>query len=345
MKHLKHGAPRTMLSFAVLALTALLAGCEQQVLLSPKGQVGVEERDLMLFATGVMLLVVLPVIFMTLFFAWRYRSTNEKADYQPDWHHSTRIELVVWLIPLVIIVVLGAITWMGSHRLDPYRPLETPATATMKPLNVEVVSLDWKWLFIYPDQGVASVNEMAAPVGVPINFKLTSSSMMNSFFIPELGGQVYTMPGMRTALHLIADHAGDYDGISANFSGQGFAQMRFKAHALDQAGFDKWVADAKAGGQVLDRARYASLVQPSESHPVQHFALADATLFHDILNRCWDGKSVCADEEMHRQAMQRQARAALRRSAPVDFSRWADDVICAVRPERLTQLETPQSEN
>jgi len=334
-RQMKHGTPRTIVSFAVLALTAFLAGCENQVLLSPKGEIGVAERDLMLFATGLMLLVVLPVIFMTLYFAWKYRATNDKAEYKPDWHHSTKIEAAVWLIPCAIIVVLGTVTWIATHKLDPYRPLES----NVKPINVEVVALDWKWLFIYPDQGVASVNEMAMPVGVPVNFKLTSSNIMNSFFIPQLGSQVYSMPSMQTKLHLIADHEGVFDGISANYSGQGFAQMRFKAHSVDQAGFDKWIADAKASGQELSRERYASLVQPSEKSPVQYFAYNDKALFHNIVNRCWDGKSVCLDDQMHQAQMAQAARANLRKSSPVDFSLWANDIICAIQPQRLTQLE------
>ncbi len=338
---MKHGTPRTIVSFAVLALTAFLAGCENQVLLSPKGEVGVAERDLILFATGLMLLVVLPVIFMTLYFAWKYRATNEKADYEPDWHHSTRIELAVWLIPLAIIIVLGTVTWISTHKLDPYRPLVSDA----KPINVEVVALDWKWLFIYPDQGIATVNEMAMPVDVPVNFKLTSSNIMNSFFIPALGSMVYTMPSMQTKLHLIANHEDEFDGISANYSGQGFAQMRFRAHAYNQADFDKWVADVKAKGEPLSRERYASLVQPSEKHPVQFFTYDDKTLFHNIVNRCWDGKSVCLDDEMHRQQMIREARANLRKSSPVDFSQWANDIICATQPQRLSQLETSQRQN
>lgn len=332
---MKHGTPRTIVSFAVLALTVFLAGCENQVLLSPKGEVGLAERDLIYFATGLMLLVVIPVIGMTLYFAWKYRATNEKAEYLPDWHHSNKIELAVWLIPIFIIVVLGSVTWIATHKLDPYRPLVSDA----KPINVEVVALDWKWLFIYPDLGVASVNEMAMPVDVPVNFTLTSSSIMNSFFIPALGSQVYSMPSMQTKLHLIANHEGVFDGISANYSGQGFAQMRFKAHSFDQAGFDKWVADAKASGQDLSRERYASLVQPSEKAPVQHFAYTDKALFHNIVNRCWDGKSVCIDDQMHQEQMVREARSNLRKSSPVDFSQWANDILCLTQPQRLTQLE------
>lgn len=334
-RQMKHGTPRTIVSFAVLALTAFLAGCENQVLLSPKGEVGMAERDLILFATGLMLLVVLPVIGMTLYFAWKYRATNEKAEYLPDWHHSNKIEAAVWLIPVVIIVVLGTVTWISTHKLDPYRPL----VSDVKPINVEVVALDWKWLFIYPDLGVASVNEMAMPVNVPVNFKLTSSSIMNSFFIPALGSQVYSMPSMQTKLHLVANQEGVFDGISANYSGQGFAQMRFKAHSLNQADFDKWIADAKASGQELSRDRYASLVQPSEKAPVQYFAYNDKALFHNIVNRCWDGKSVCIDDMMHQEQMVREARADLRKSSPVDFSQWANDILCLTQPQRMTQLE------
>ncbi|MFC4626391.1 ubiquinol oxidase subunit II [Daeguia caeni] len=331
---MKHGTPRTIASFAVLALMALLAGCQNQVLLSPKGQVGMEERDLIILATCIMLLVVVPVIVLTLCFAWKYRASNEKADYQPDWHHSTKIELVVWLIPLAIIIALGTVTWISTHKLDPYRPLES----NVEPINVEVVSLDWKWLFIYPDQGIATVNELAVPVDVPVNFKLTSSSVMNSFFIPALGSQVYTMPNMQTKLHLIANQEGVFEGISANYSGQGFAQMRFKTLALKQADFDKWVEEAKAKGEELSRQRYASLVQPSEKDPVQFFVATDKRLFHDILNRCWDGKSVCLDDEMHRQQMARELRSTLRKSSPIDFSQWANDIICTIQPQRVSKL-------
>lgn len=332
---MKNGIPRAIISFAVMTLAVFLAGCDNQVLLSPKGQVGADVRDLILFATGIMLLVVLPVIFLTLYFAWKYRASNDKAEYQPDWHHSTKIELVVWLIPLAIICVLGAVTWISTHKLDPYRALES----NVKPIEVEVVALDWKWLFIYPEQGIATVNEMAMPVDVPVNFKMTASNMMNSFFIPALGSQIYTMPSMQTKLHLIANEQGTFDGISANYSGQGFAQMRFKAHAMDQAGFDKWVADVKAKGEDLSRERYASLVQPTEKHPVQYFLANDGKLFHDIVNRCVDGKSVCLDEEMHKNEMIRAARAQLRKSSPVDFSQWANDIICTIAPQRVSQLQ------
>ena len=248
---------------------------------SPKGEVGVAERDLILFATGLMLLVVLPVIFMTLYFAWKYRATNEKADYQPDWHHSTKIELGVWLIPLAIIVVLGTVTWISTHKLDPYRPLES----SVKPINVEVVALDWKWLFIYPDQGIATVNEMAMPVDVPVNFKLTSSNIMNSFFIPALGSMVYTMAGMQTRLHLIADTPGVYLGQSAAYSGAGFSDMHFKTLATSREDFDAWISKARASAQALDANAYGTLEQPSTKDPVTLYASVTPKLFDQVVDK------------------------------------------------------------
>ncbi|GAA0595976.1 ubiquinol oxidase subunit II [Paenochrobactrum glaciei] len=332
---MKFGSSRVLALLSLAVLTLFMSGC-QQVLLDPKGAVGMQERNLIYFATGLMLLVVIPVIFMTLYFAWKYRASNEEADYQPDWHHSTKIELAVWLIPCAIIVVLGTVTWFATHKLDPYRPLDSD----VPPLEVEVTALDWKWVFFYPQYGIATVNEMAMPVDVPVNFKLTSGTVMNSFFIPALGSQVYTMAGMQTKLHLIANHEGVFDGMSANYSGAGFAQMRFKAHSFDQAGFDKWVAEVKTKGDVLDRTRYMSLEQPSEKHPVQYFTYNDPTLYHDIINRCVDGKTVCMDDEMHRVQMARAARANLRKSSPIDMSLWADDVICLTAPVNLTEADS-----
>lgn len=328
-----------MLGLVSLAvLTLFMSGC-QQILLDPKGEIGMQERDLIYFATGIMLLVVVPVIFMTLFFAWKYRASNEHADYQPDWHHSTKIELAVWLIPCAIIIALATVTWISTHKLDPYRPLDS----NVPPIEVEVASLDWKWVFFYPQYGIATVNEMAMPVDVPVNFKLTSGTVMNSFFIPALGSQVYTMAGMQTKLHLIANHEGVFDGMSANYSGAGFAQMRFKAHSFDQAGFDKWLAEVKAKGELLDRARYLSLEQPSEKHAVQYFTYSDPDLFHDIINRCVDGKTVCMDDEMHRVQMARAARANLRKSSPIDMSLWADDVICLTAPVNLSDADSTKT--
>ncbi|KZX82750.1 cytochrome ubiquinol oxidase subunit II, partial [Alcanivorax sp. HI0013] len=206
-----------------LLVAALLSGCDA-VVMSPSGDVAVQQRDLLVWSTILMLLVIVPVIVLTLWFAWRYRASNTEATYKPDWTHSTVLELVIWAVPLLIIIALGAMTWVYTHKLDPYRPLDridasTPVPADLEPLTVEVVALDWKWLFIYPEQGIATVNELAAPVDHPIRFKITASTMMNSFFIPAMAGQIYAMAGMETKLHGVINEPGVYQGFSANYSG------------------------------------------------------------------------------------------------------------------------------
>ncbi len=192
---------------ALLPVLAALGGCNL-VVMAPSGDIAAQQRDLIVISTVLMLLIIVPVMALTVFFAWRYRASNKEATYKPDWNHSTGLELVIWAAPLLIIIALGALTWMGTHLLDPYRKLDRiaagqPVPATTKPLEVEVVALDWKWLFIYPEQGIATVNELAAPVDRPIHFKLTSSSVMNSFYIPALAGQIYAMPAMQTRLHAV----------------------------------------------------------------------------------------------------------------------------------------------
>ncbi|MFC3069640.1 ubiquinol oxidase subunit II [Phenylobacterium soli] len=280
-----------------------LAGCKM-VVMDPAGDIAVQQRDLILLATGLMLLIIVPVIALTLFFAWKYRASNLKADYDPEWHHSTKIEMAVWAAPLAIIMILGTVTWITSHTLDPYRPLprlapNRPVAAGVKPLQVEVVALDWKWLFIYPELGVATVNEMAAPVDRPIAFKITASSVMNSFYVPALAGQVYAMPGMQTQLHAVVNKAGDYEGFSANYSGAGFSGMKFRFKGLSEADFQRWVAAAKAGGPQLTRADYLKLEKPSADEPVRRFAGADPNLFLDVVNRCAAPGQVCKDRMTH----------------------------------------------
>ncbi|KAA1337032.1 ubiquinol oxidase subunit II, partial [Escherichia coli] len=196
---------------SLLTATLMLGGCDM-VLMNPKGAIGVEQKTLILTAFGLMLIVVIPAIVMAIIFALRYREANKSATYRPNWAHSNKIELVVWTVPILIIITLATITWKTTHELDPYKPLDSD----VKPVTIEVISLDWKWLFIYPEQGIATVNEIVFPKDVPINFKITSDSVMNSFFIPQLGGQIYAMAGMQTKLHLIANSAGKYDGFSAS---------------------------------------------------------------------------------------------------------------------------------
>lgn len=270
------------------AATLLLSGCDA-VLLDPKGPVGEAERDIILLATGLMLIVVVPVIVMVLAFAWKYRASNTKATYAPNWSHSTAIEVVVWSIPVVIILVLGTVTWFSTHSLDPRRPI----ASDQKPLEVQVVSLDWKWLFIYPEYGLASVNELALPVGRPVHFSLTSSGVMNAFFVPQLGTQVYTMPGMQSQLFLKADHAGSYLGISANYSGHGFADMHFQAQALEPAALKAWIAHAKTSG-ALDTAAYRTLTAPG-THDIALYGAVEKGLFDRILNQCALGGICTAD--------------------------------------------------
>ena len=256
----------------------LLGGCDM-ALLDPKGLVGMEQKNLIITALALMLIVVVPVILMTFWFAWRYRASNKAATYAPNWSHSNKIEAVVWGIPCIIILVLGIITWKTTHSLDPRAPLPS----TVKPLEIEVVSLDWKWLFIYPEQGVASVNEVAFPVNVPVHFKVTSGSVMNSFFIPQLGSQIYAMAGMRNQLNLMANEVGSYKGISANYSGHGFSGMKFTAEATTQEGFEQWVSKTKSASSGLTFADYLQLAKPSEHHPVTHYSTIEAGLYDKIV--------------------------------------------------------------
>ncbi|HDS0962164.1 TPA: ubiquinol oxidase subunit II, partial [Pseudomonas putida] len=247
----------------------------------PKGQVGIEQKNLILIATGLMLLVVIPVIIMTLAFAWKYRASNKAATYTPDWSHSTKIEAAVWIIPILIIIALGYVTYHSTHKLDPYRPLDSD----VKPIQIDVVALDWKWLFIYPEQGIATVNKIVFPANTPVNFRVTSDAVMNSFFIPGLGGQIYAMAGMTTKLHLIANENGEFDGISANYSGAGFTGMKFKATATSQEDFDKWVAEVKQSPKKLDKAEYAALAKPSENNPVALYSEASPEQFQLIVDK------------------------------------------------------------
>jgi len=284
------------------AVAFLLTGCNA-VLLDPSGDIAVQQRDLLYLATGLMLIVIIPVMIATVVFAWRYRSSNTSAKYDPEWSHSTKLELVIWSVPLLIIIALGTVTWVSTHKLDPYRPLDRigegrPVTADIRPLTVEVVAMDWKWLFIYPEYGIATVNELAAPVDRPIEFKITASTVMNSFFIPALAGQIYAMAGMETKLHAVINEPGVYDGISSNYSGAGFSGMRFKFHGLAQADFDKWVESARAEGGKLDRGAYLQLERPSHNEPVRRYASVATDLYDAILNRCVAPGTVCMRDIM-----------------------------------------------
>jgi cytochrome o ubiquinol oxidase subunit 2 len=268
---------------AVLPL--VLSGCSQIDLLEPKGDIGAQERTLILIALGIMLAVVIPVIVLTLAFAWRYRASNTKATYAPTWSHSYAIEGVVWSIPCVIVAFLAVLIWRTTHELDPYKPL----SSNVAPVQVEVVALNWKWLFVYPAYGVATVNRLAIPTNTPIDFRVTSDSAMNSFFIPQLGSQIYAMPGMQTQLHLIANAPGSYAGLSSAFSGPGFADMHFEAVAMPRAQFDAWVEQARHAPATLDRATFVSLERPSsEMQPATYAGVAPG-LFESVVDEYMAG--------------------------------------------------------
>ncbi|SOB94851.1 cytochrome bo3 quinol oxidase subunit 2 [Thalassospira xiamenensis] len=287
---------------AIASVFTLLTGCNL-VVMDPSGDIASQQADLIVVSTILMLIIILPVMALTVFFAWKYRQSNKDAEYDPEWHHSTKLEIVIWSAPLAIIIALGAITWVSTHTLDPYRPLdridaERPLEKDHKPMVVEVVSLDWKWLFIYPEQGIATINELAAPIDTPIQFKITSSGIMNSFYIPALAGMIYSMAGMETKLHAVINEEGVYDGFSANYSGEGFSHMRFKFHGLSDAGFDDWVAKVKEDSRGLGRSEYLELEKPSIAEPVHYFGNVDPELYQAILNMCVDQSKMCMNEMM-----------------------------------------------
>jgi cytochrome o ubiquinol oxidase subunit 2 len=294
---------------ALLPLAAL-AGCNT-VVMNPSGDIAKQQADLIVVSVLLMLIIIVPVMVLIVLFAWRYRA-SANAKYEPDWDHSTKLELVIWGVPLLIIIALGLITWISTHKLDPYRPLERldehrPIPASTKPLEVQVVAMDWKWLFIYPEQGIATVNELVTPIDVPIRFKITASSVMNSFYIPALAGQIYAMPSMETQLNAVLNKTGQYEGFSANFSGDGFSQMRFGYKGVTAGEFDSWVQSVKTGGGNLARPAYLALEKPSIADPVQRFGAVDPTLYHAIVNRCVADGTVCMDKQMADDAKRNRA--------------------------------------
>ncbi|MCJ2181768.1 ubiquinol oxidase subunit II [Novosphingobium sp. 1949] len=303
-------APVTRIAAAV-ALTSALSACNT-VVLKPAGDVAQQQGDMVVIATVLMLLIIVPVIAATLFFAWHYRASNKQAKYEPDWDHSTQLELLIWAAPLLIIICLGALTWVGTHLLDPYRTIgridaKTPITAADKPLEVEAIALDWKWLFIYPEQGIATVNELVVPENRPLHFRITASSVMNSFYIPELAGQIYAMPGMETRLNAVfnktsAETGHDFDGFSANYSGAGFSGMHFAVRSVKADEFSGWVSGVKAGGAksagALDTKTYLALEKPSENVAAMQYASVEPKLYSRIVDMCVEPGKMCMSEMM-----------------------------------------------
>ena len=286
----------------IASLLLALGGCGSEVL-SPGGEVATKTRDVLGITTALILVIVLPVMVAIVWFAVHFRSTNKESEsqYDPGFSHSVQLELLIWTAPLIIIIWLGALTWVSTHKLDPYRPLDSETRGVSDdaiPLVVQTVSLDWKWLFIYPEYGIATVNDLAAPLNRPIRFDLTSTEVMNAFYVPTLAGMIYTMPGMQTQLHAVINEPGEYKGMSSHYSGAGFSGMNFPFHGLEQEAFDDWIAEARESGEVLDRETFLELMKPSENVPAAFYRLEDQELYHDILNRCLLPGQTCMDAEM-----------------------------------------------
>ena len=268
-----------LLRWPVVGAAIVLASCKPAGVLDPQGPIASAERLLLINATAIMLVVVIPVIVATLAFAWWYRSSNTRASRGSDKSYEGRIEFVVWSIPTLTVILLGGVIWIGSHQLDPRAPIPGKSD----PLRVDVVALDWKWLFIYPDEGVATVNQLVIPAGTPVQFQLTSATVMNSFFVPQLGSQIYAMGGMTTHLNLLADKPGEYPGFSAMFSGDGFSDMRFIAKAVPAGDFTAWLERVRGAGSALDEAEYAELAKPSKALPPTTYRSVKSNLFDRII--------------------------------------------------------------
>jgi len=267
-----------MKRLAVIAGAALLSGCDRGIM-DPAGPVAAAEKTILINSTAIMLAIIIPTMIATVAFAWWFRRGNSKATYRPDWEYSGAIEMVVWSIPALTVLLLGGIAWIGSHDLDPAKPLKSPNAA----VNVQVVSLDWKWLFIYPDQGIATVNQLVVPAGTPVTYHLTSATVWNAFFVPQMGTMIYTMPRMTTQLNLQADKPGVYDGLSAQYSGDGFSGMQFKVHAVPREQFAAWAQGVRGSGQALDGKAYAALAKPSSYLRPMTFGSVAPNLFQAIL--------------------------------------------------------------
>jgi cytochrome o ubiquinol oxidase subunit II len=267
--------------FSLVAVTCL-GGCSTILLFNPKGPIGESERFVILAAIALMLIVVIPVFIMAFWFPLKYRASNTASTYLPKWCYSAKIDFFMWGVPIAIVTVLAMLAWTRTHALDPYKPIPS----AHKPITIEAVSLDWKWLFIYPDQNIATVNQITFPVNVPVSFKLTSDTVMTSFFIPQLGSQIYAMGGMQTRLHLLADTPGTYAGQNNQISGRGYADMHFKAHAVSREEFEAWVQKVRQSQELLDLNRYEQLARPSPGYyPVTYFSAVKPDLFLYILRK------------------------------------------------------------
>ena len=271
------------LLFLIVCLGVCLTACSPQQMLGlqPGGPISRAEDELLAITFWMMLSVLVPVFVMTAWFSWQYRASNKKANYAPKWDASPKIETAIWLLPALVVLLLATITWIYTHRLDPFKPLNTD----IKPLEVQVIALDWKWLFIYPEQKVAAVNELVIPGNRPISFKITSDTVMNSFFIPRLGGQIFAMAGMQTELQLMADKPGHYFGENTQFSGHGFPYQNFKAIVGTEQQFENWVHKARQSSQQLTLQQFQSLALPSSRNPVTYYSSVESGLFKEVIHK------------------------------------------------------------
>jgi len=273
-----------LLLAGVVTLAAVFLHHYHAGVLNPKGQIASQERGLIIFASSLSLLVIIPVYIMAFTISWRYRESNTKAKYSPDWDHNRLAETIWWTIPTIIILILSIVTWRSTHELDPSKSL----ASNTKPITIQVVALQWKWLFIYPEQGIATVNYVQFPINTPINFEITADAPMNSFWIPQLSGQMYAMSGMSTSLHMDATAIGRFNGSSSNISGEGFAGMKFVAQASTDLAFQNWLQFTKQTPKVLGLSEYNRLSAPSEDEPMSYYGSAQVGLYNTIVSKFTD---------------------------------------------------------
>ena len=288
---------------ALFTILLALSGCDL-VLFNASGDIAQQQGDLIIYSTVLMMLIIGPVLALTVFFAWKYRESNKEARYEPEWNHSISLEVIVWSAPLAIIICLAGLTWVATHRLDPYQPLsrinaETPIDENVEPLLVQVVAMDWKWVFLYPQLGIATVNEAAAPVDRPVHFQITSDTVMTAFYVPEMAGMIYAMPGMQTELNAVLNKPGKFKGFASHYNGAGFSQMDFDFHAFEtESSFDEWAEKVRTDKPMLDRAAVLELAKPSINHDVEYYSGIEERLWDRILNECVDTDTLCLNDMM-----------------------------------------------
>jgi len=288
---------------AAVATASMLSGCELLVF-NAAGDVAVQQGNLIIYSTVMMLLIIVPVLALTIFFAIKYRESNTRSTYAPDWDHSISLEVIVWTVPLAIIICLAGLTWVATHRLDPYQPLsrvsvDKPIDENVRPLVIQVVAMDWKWVFLYPEYDIATVNEAATVVDRPVEFQITSTTVMTAFHVPDMGGMIYAMPGMQTTLNAVLNEAGDFPGQASHYNGAGFSQMNFRMKAFEtEAGFAEWAETVRDGAPAFDRAAAIALDAKSIDHPVEYYSGIAEGLWDRILNMCLAEGKICRHDMM-----------------------------------------------